>query len=398
MKPWSSTYWPDRSGGIANRYTNKVAGGIDILNGVPFSKREFKRDFRRLEKNLLTMDEKELNKLSPAEKYDLIVNDLKFTFSKSVWKKIDHNRDHWGRTTYWTGICHGWAPASIHFPRPKSTVTVPVLNGAKYLDLYPSDIKALGSFLWANMGNYPTGDTLFAGNRCNKKKPLRDPDTGLIGPITNFTRNENECSDVDPLLFHIVLLNRLALQSKSFIIDVDYNEPVNNHPVTGFELKYFNPKTGKYSDYKSAKIQLSKIERDALKDHRARNTNQVLGIEAKVYTAHWRQPIRNRTDSVENDKDLVMVYKYELDLDSKDNPLKGHWRAARRNGVKGKVRFPDFIWDFKSDFTPREYFSSISNELHLDHHLLQIRLHTGKNILETINHNSIKMIKLFIET
>ena len=37
------------------------------------------------------------------------------------------------------------------------------------------------------------------------------------------------------------------------------------------------------------------------------------------------------------------------------------------------------------------------NELHLDH-LLKIRQNTGKNILETIHHNPIKMIKLFIET
>lgn len=360
-RPWSGSYWADRAGSIAVRYTNSgLNEGFRILMGTSRSEGQFNRRQKDIVEKIEKMSDEELAKLSPAEKYDLIVGDLDFTFSHELWEKINHNKEHWGAVTMWTGICHGWSPASIHLPRPSKLIHIPILDGKKMLPVYPDDVKALGSFLWANKANYT--EQMFTGNRCNQKRPKVDRKTGLVKPLENFTRQENECGDVDPLLFHLITMNRIGIIEKSFVVDVDYNAPVNNHPVAGYEIKYYNVEKKEDAEFKNALIDIKNIKDDVLKDVRDEKTKFVLGVELKLILTHWQQPKRKEIDSVENDTYLDETYIYELDLDEAGNPLKGHWRTSK-DGTSGRPHFPDFMWNDFEGYRPREFNRNASRGL-----------------------------------
>jgi hypothetical protein len=388
-RPWSGSYWADRSGSIAVRYTNSDFNERrKIVFGTNNSRRSFENHFDKMKEQLKDLDEEELGLLSPAEKYDLLVGDENFTFTRHLWEKIDDNQEHWGMVTMWTGICHGWAPASIHLPRPRKMIRLPIMNGTRMLPVYPDDIKAIGSFLWANKANNP--EQMFSGNRCNKKSPDVDRETGLVNPITGFARSATECADVDALLFHLITVNRIGIMNKSFIADVDYNSSVNNHPVAGYELEFYNLNNKDTGSLRESIIARSEIKKDELYHLRHPKSTHVVGVEMKFIVTHWQNPVRKSTDSVGDDKYLDKTFFYELDLDASGEPLKGHWRIHRKGNSKlGAPNFPDFIWNDFEGFRPSEFFTNISSGLQVD-----LRKGIGSEWLPAAEKNSSAYLKL----
>lgn len=55
-----------------------------------------------------------------------------------------------GKVETWMGICYGRAPASYMIACPEQSIEVLALDRKTKINFYLSDVKALGSLLWAN--------------------------------------------------------------------------------------------------------------------------------------------------------------------------------------------------------------------------------------------------------
>src|SRR5690606_20718479 len=102
---------------------------------------------KRDHKSVFSMTPREIDLLSPAEKYDILIGEHEnFTFTNEVMRMVEerHQQD---LLAVWSGVCHGWSPASLVLERPENAVEVPTPSGIN-VRFYPQDIKALATFLW----------------------------------------------------------------------------------------------------------------------------------------------------------------------------------------------------------------------------------------------------------
>lgn len=390
FQPWSGSYWPDINGGIANHYRDhgKLGAQIDFLMRYSVAKNRLNQDHRVVVKKLDRWDNEKINKkLSPAEKYDLLLGDLNFTFTNAVMeeadfrskyrlttKRADTGEDdesegddntsayeddantyskfddtvqyrYWrpknGSLAYWSGICDGWSPASIYLPRPTKSVTVTGMLGHKII-FYPDDLKALGSYLFArtNTPYFATMDYQMAGRKCDPKGTPAQDANGFVKDI--------RCNDLDPGVWHMSLINRVGKDRMGFVMDIDNNIKINNHPVASYKIDYFNPITGADSTLKNSIVEISQVK-DGYKIRRNPKTKYLVGVYSTVEFMYYIWPEQNRDSSIDNasqDKLKGRVYSYDLELDENYNILGGEWgNRSKENGTD--VRYsdqPDFIW------------------------------------------------------
>ena len=87
QQAWMSTYWPLNQGLIANPYQPNASINIvnEYLRWTPHHKRLEKR-IRKVLPKWRSLDQDELDQMSPAEKYDLLLGDENFTMTKKVVK------------------------------------------------------------------------------------------------------------------------------------------------------------------------------------------------------------------------------------------------------------------------------------------------------------------------
>lgn len=113
-QPWSDHYWPIYEGILGNRYDDpNFPANSDW-------KKNFDYIFGKSALDVFNSgDIEEINLLSPAEKYDLIVGDAGFLLTQIQWKQGRQYYDQYGKVEGWMGICHGWAPASFMYKRPQ---------------------------------------------------------------------------------------------------------------------------------------------------------------------------------------------------------------------------------------------------------------------------------------
>jgi hypothetical protein len=128
--PWADSYWPATRGGIGNRWNGSG-------EGFGFSGPSLE--------SLSNMSQRELESLSPAEKYDIFVGNYDYPTLRGEQKRNSPI------ASSWEGICHGWAPASINFIEPNS-VTLEGAGGIR-VPFGSSDIKALLSFYQGEAAN-----------------------------------------------------------------------------------------------------------------------------------------------------------------------------------------------------------------------------------------------------
>ncbi|NDG85190.1 MAG: hypothetical protein EBX52_09170 [Proteobacteria bacterium] len=397
-EPWSGSFWPDMIGGIANHYRDHGKLGSQIRYGLRYgigSARVW-NDFKNVCERFPEFSEEERNqKLSPAEKYDLLLGDLKFSFTRAVLEDIDFRAHHlkkslskdgedrdppegadipwhfsdvqasydpyeqnvlyryWKKRndsiSYWFGICDGWAPASIYLPRPARPVTVTGALGHR-ITFYPDDLKALGSYLFARTNNdyLRTMNYGFAGRPCVERgKPATD-DSGYV--------RDFRCNDVDAGLWHLVLLNRIGLDRKGFVIELDNNRKINNHPVGSFSISYFNPLTGDEGSFERSRVARERVP-DGYSRRRNPATRFLVGVRSTVTYRYYRWPEGNRdriTDGPAADNVRSKTFEYDLELDDSGRVLGGEWGdRSRENGER--VRYaeqPDFIWMASNDALP----------------------------------------------
>jgi hypothetical protein len=263
--PYADTYWPSNRGGIAYRWNQGPwinpylvdmamhyprflpapseqarmdSAALEILReleqlspaqraalvqaaNAPFHYHSPSRDEAR------QMSRAELAQLSPTEKYDLFRGQYDYPMTRDVLtaKNVGPMR------SYWEGICHGWAPASVNHSEP---LPVDVVNpDGVVIPFGSADVKALLDYMYTSpergffglhVGNNASAVTQM-GYRCN----------------TDLTVNPNgggiKCQGVNAGAFHIAMTNYIGLRHKPFVADVGHGKEIWNNPVYAYSFQ-----------------------------------------------------------------------------------------------------------------------------------------------------------------
>lgn len=370
--PWSSDFWPDMKGSIADPYNETGQGSIlgDITQ-IRYKRIMWATNKAHLEarlglhmqvaSNINAIPEAKFDNMSPAEKYDMLMGDTDFTMTNRVIEMVE-KMDSIDLVAAFTGVCHGWSPASLTMPRPEHVVTVMSPLGRK-INFYPMDIKALASFLWgktaAGSAVHFEGSKCISGGKKTKYGRLLDP----------------KCFNINPALFHLVAVNQLGLNHRGFVVDRSDNKSVWNQPVYAFQANYFrvtdrgDPRLGLSLD--QAKVMYSSSAWDALHEFRSPKTSSIVGVQATFwYSKENMDPDHSPTDSPSKDKVKSETLRYDLELDANDNIVGGEWREFKEADAPTLVEqvgytHPNSIWlvpEGVSAYSPNDYEPAVMAE------------------------------------
>jgi hypothetical protein len=311
--PWSGSYWPTYRLGLAERYDDKDYPSSKIYEDYS------KFYAERLPEVYST--QAQLDKLSPAEKYDLLVGDQTKSLTRYSIARggTAYKTD---RAATWVGICHGWAPASYMVPRPRHNVDFE-LNKGLILRFYPDDIKGLATLLWANTKKRER----FIGMRCNQKNAPINSNNRII---------DAECFDINPGTWHALVLNQVGILKQNFIMDATYDFEVWNHPVRAYALTYFNPQTNTVTtNYEEGKVTKKNFTNDKFAHFRNPKTVAIIGVSMEVEYVIEVKPMATIYDTEKDDFSQVVQYIYDLELDADGKVIGGEWYQRAH---------PDFVW------------------------------------------------------
>lgn len=270
--PWSDSYWPTRTAGIALRWQDPAA--------IPF------RYTPPSQQDLQRMSREQIAKLSPAEKLDIFRGRFDYPTVNSERKRTNPGAESW------EGLCHGWAPAALAFSEPHAVT----LKGYDNMQIAfgSSDVKALLTWFMALRS---TSIAIGLGGRCTF--------SGSLGMTTS------SCRDANAGAFHIVLTNMLGKFHEGFIIDLARAAEVWNQPVFGFSSR--------------------ELSRQAPSPGAAIGTRQEVTVESEVnYTAEIEPQWNPQGQQLERPATSTVVYRYRLELDAQGIIRGGEWLQDSR--------------------------------------------------------------------
>jgi hypothetical protein len=274
---WPANHWANIDSGIAFRWSAHTSNSFKYQSPRRYDLKKY--------------TETQINELSPIEKFSIIIGEYNYNTRNLIWRETSP------REASWNGICHGVAPASIDYGEPQQ-VTVKNYDGIP-IKFYSSDVKALFSFFYARIAK---ANARMLGLRCNANEG------------TSHSGGQN-CSGVNPAAFHIVLTNKIGLEKKPFIVDVDRYLEVWNHVAMKYQsyiVDEFEPASSSArGTVKRIRVQTSVEYASAIAQHK----NAVIGTDNAYY---FDNP-----------------YDYYLDLDAIGRIIGGEWI--------GDIR-PDFVW------------------------------------------------------
>jgi hypothetical protein len=317
-QPWSDDYWAFYLGCLGRRYADRK---------FPDSK-HWKDNHEYIRHHPAASIVREggagIDRLSPSEKYDLLVGDGAGRLTAAMWAEGEEYYHDGGKVETWMGICDGWASASYMLPRPSKPVTVHAADGANQIAFYPADIKALASLLWAS------ADTVirFIGTRCDEKKPATDANGRVLSPAA---------FDTNPGTWHLSIVNQLGAAGRSLVIDATYDYEVWNQPMAGYEYRYFNPQTMKLAKtLKDATVTRDNYTRDRFKTYRSHDAASYVGVIMHARYMVEVDPKHRRNDRPSSDEVNTTIYKYDVELDATGRIIGGEWFTGKTH--------PDFLW------------------------------------------------------
>jgi hypothetical protein len=383
-QPWGGSFWPLNQGMIGNNYRNKNYFKPQQYLSWKVNVSNFKDRKEKVLAHIDGLKQSQLDDLAPSEKYDLLLGDKSFDLTNRVWNYAETwgEMKKWGFLSsidlppgyrvpegntlmaMWEGICHGWAVASGHYPRPEKTVNIKLPNG-KNLPFYPNDIKALVSILFAH--STMQDNVIMEGLRCNKKFPEKDEFGRYIDEPDENNPNAAllpRCADVHPAVMHISFVNIAGIEGRSFIVDHNPKATIANQPLSGYSYKYFNPRTGKFGTLQESIIKKAQYEKDPFKSARNSLANSIVGVTMDLRYVDWEMPRYSPTNSPEDDKITTQTFNYDLELDKDGNIVGGQWRTYRngRSIIFGTedTDQPDFFWVIPRDYM--KYFKPLNLE------------------------------------
>lgn len=301
---WSDDYWGTYSGGIGRRWQYEVESNDYKDHMYEFATRE-----------QITAGLIDIAKLSPAEKYDLLMGQYDFPLARHererMLKSVDPQTDS---IPTWFGLCHGWAPATVMEPEAGSVAIMKNSDGIE-IPFYTSDIKGLMTKIYADFNTSYRG----VGERCNVNKHEIEFDAN--GRIV-----QPECRDLNAGALHLALAQKLGnpdeAARKSFVLDVTYSSEVWNQAAVAFRVK---EKTVVPFD----------ATKDALAKHRAPGTASLakmnVEVDYVVEIAPHMKPMKDFKESYTS----TMKLEYVLELDAEGTIIGGEWVSEER---------PDFLW------------------------------------------------------
>lgn len=474
-QPWTSSYWPLNKATIADPYENSFLGyAVDIgwvawKNNYRSLKRRRNKIHVQIRDNFDSLSQKDLDKLAPSEKYDILIGDTSFDLTNRL---VDYMYD-WGskkenafitkvnlvgedsldlameyisngyytdvkdaferswnlkptlavkksmelfkagkysspadafpealkqakkegknyvlekknsRMAAWEGICNGWATAAGLVPRPTKVVSFDLPNGKK-LNFYPADIKGLVALYYVNSliqdgawvdpkTKLPTSEgVVSAGLRCN----LKNPATDVWGRVYDHVKDpfsgkhESRCAGVHPATWHLGVMNLMGKQGRSFIVERKAHAPVDNAPLSHYNIKYFNPNEGETTRMFDPLRDDNKVtiedmivpadDKDQFKQIRHPATKYIVGVEMEIVTNNYTRPNRKTTNSPDDDKPQEKTVYYDLELAKDYTIIGGQWRAIKR-GIPAEGEYlnhnqPDFFWTITKDYKKTGWF------------------------------------------
>ncbi|MEB4592869.1 hypothetical protein VSS37_17960 [Candidatus Thiothrix sp. Deng01] len=316
--PWSDDYWGIYKGILGARYADpSFPSSPDWKENSDYIRSHLAATI------LASGNATKINQLSPAEKYDALVGDSNFSLTLAMWQEGKGYYDKYGSVETWMGICHGWSPAAYMLARPTKSVTLKTPDNVS-IKFYPSDIKALGSLLWAKAPSRYR----FIGGRCNDKEPATDPTTGRV--------KSSQCFDTNPGTWHLAIVNQIGVSKRSMVMDVTFDYEVWNQPTHAYEYRYFNPQTMTYaSSLAAATVSMAAFTNDKFRSFRGAQSKSVVGVRMDVSYVVETSPSQNETDSPSRDAIQQVTYYYDLELDASNNIVGGEWYNNKH---------PDFLW------------------------------------------------------
>ncbi len=289
VEPWSGYYWPEQKGGISYRWRSGESFDLDLYS-------------KDIVVNDLTISD--IERLSPAEKYDLFVGNYDWPLTMRSLSQTSPNE------ASWTGYCHGWAPASMDYIEPKPII-LENPDGVR-IPFGSSDIKALLTYYQAdvvtsqNPGHPWRAEQRVLGGACGSGKPM-DP----------------ACYDTNPATFHLILSNMIGLRGEGFIMDVDSTYEKWNQPVFAYDSQIIAERQP--SEYSSSR---------SVKEYIIENTvSWTVEIEP-TYTP----VLYTNGQSVKE-----QVYLYSIEVDEQEHIIGGQWLTKTQNG--NFVTLPE-AWDY----------------------------------------------------
>ncbi len=340
VEPWSDDYWALYKGVLGARYADDdfVTYSDDFMSYKNYVMNPANTFFALLNS---TGGSKDRNMLSPSEKYDLLIGHTpgatdpapQGLLTPTMWAQGQGYYNTYKKVETWMGICHGWAPAAYMVKTPQKKVDVTLEDNSK-LTFYPSDIKALSSYLWSSI-QY---DSTWLGGRCKKKgdQVEKDPDSGAI--------IDDDCFDVNPKNWHITVVNQIGIAKRSFVLDATYDYEVWNQPVYSYKYTYFNPETGELTDdIEKASVRKGSEwvrRKDPFRAHRkkgfGRRPDKIVGVRMDVTYMVETRPDQSEYQS--NGQHTV-TYIYDLEI----------MESGGRNVIVGgewySNKHPDFLWN-----------------------------------------------------
>lgn len=386
--PWANSFWPHIYGGIAFRWN-------DYYQGVPeFAKyhveiSNIKNEITELQKSIFiqnmnenrtrnviaqinnlenekliklgkkkalhqkyffaierprtiadvrNMSQAELDRLSPAEKYDI----YKYMISNDESYRLTLTNDVLGKTgpyrEYWEGICNGWTSAALEFHEP-SPLTIK--RKGITLNMGSSDLKALLSYYHDAMTTNLTTQNMMmvnrVGNKCNTTFPeeawfIKD---GVEyykvvenGKIKTY-RVPPECVDTDPGAFHIVIGNMIGLQKRGFTAEAVRDQEIWNQPV--YEYKSSIKRSSRIRPNATrGTVAQYKVEMEMRYANDGGRMYWINDGSDDEFYAWW-----NTTNGTSNYRSAHKDLEYYVDVDANNNIIGGMWLSYDR---------PDFIW------------------------------------------------------
>ena len=224
---------------------------------------------------------------SPMEKYDLAVGNSK---QQATQWEIDSSRAL--ANVDWAGHCNGLAAASTMEVEPKFPINY------NNIVFSVDDVKALLIEIWQNGGD-------MSGGRCDIDRIKYDANGRII---------TDECRDINPATFHIILANFLGLFHKPVIADVTLGSPVWNYPAISYAIKYKQNATVRDVTY-----WLYGAVKDTY-DYNPSATSFVYFQTEVTFTIETK------------------IYEYILELNAAGEIIGGEWYGD------SKKDHPDFLW------------------------------------------------------
>ena len=306
--PWSDDYWATKRAGIAYRWQQHYPTPTGTYKDYRYQVLT-RADFVAGANSTPAL----VDKLSPAEKYDLLQSRYEFPLVKQEFRNQLSAVSN-GDVPGWFGICHGWAPATVMEREPGAKVVATNRDGID-VPFYTSDINALMSKVYADY----LGATRFIGERCNtSSNEIRVDAQGRV--------IADACRDTNPATLHLVLASYLGKQNvaqrQGFVADVTRDAEVWNQGITGYKVV-----SNETTPFVAAQ--------DPAARHRAPGTTQLVHVKTEMYyigeIAPHRAPAASRRDEYTQTQEL----EYTLELDRNGTIIGGEWISEDR---------PDFIW------------------------------------------------------